>query len=126
VNALIKPALSDRGFALDRGYVRQAPRYSFVIDVEVTDIQSGVRIRGRTKTLSLLGYGLDTLKLFPKGTNVSLRLSFKGAESNVLARVVHANPELGMGIAFTSVAREDGRILEWWLAEYVSIPNREK
>jgi hypothetical protein len=111
---------------MERGFVRRTPRYSFVVDVEMTDIQSGAQIRGRTKQLSLLGCGLDALKLFPKGTNLKIKLSHQGAKANALARVVYASAELGMGIAFTSVEREDERILEWWLADYLSIPNQEK
>jgi hypothetical protein len=109
---------------VERGFVRRTPRYSIVVDVELTDIQSGSQIRGRTKQLSLLGCGLDALKLFPKGTNVKIKFTHKGAEANVIARVVYASPELGMGFAFISVEREDERILEWWLAEYLSIPNQ--
>ena len=111
---------------MERGFVRRTPRYSFVVDVEMTDIQSGAQIRGRTKQLSLLGCGLDALRLFPKGTNVKMKFSHRGAEANVQARVVYARADLGMGIAFTSVEREDERILESWLEEYLSIPNLEK
>ena len=111
---------------MERGFVRRTPRYSVVVDVELTEIQSGAQIRGRTKQLSLLGCGLDAVKLFPKGTNVKIRFRHQGAEANVLARVVYASVELGMGFAFTSIEKEDERILEWWLAEYLSIPNQEK
>ena len=97
-----------------------------MVDVKLTDIQSGVQIRGRTKQLSLLGCGLDALKLFPKGTNVKIQFTHQGAEASVLARVVYASAELGMGFAFTSVEKEEQRILEWWLAEYLNIPNQEK
>jgi hypothetical protein len=126
MEALMTPTDSDTGFDVERGFVRRTPRYSFVVDAEVTDIHSGAQIRGRTKLLSLLGCGLDALRLFPKGTNIRIRLSHQGAEANALARVVYASAELGMGIAFTSIDREDERILEWWLAEYLSIPNQEK
>jgi hypothetical protein len=96
------------------------------VDVEMTDVQSGVQIKGRTKQLSLLGCGIDALRLFPKGTNVKIKLTHQEAEASVLARVVYASGELGMGFAFISVEKEDQRILEWWLAEYLSIPNQEK
>jgi len=38
---------------------RLAPRYSFVADIEVTDVQSGAQIRGRVKDLSLSGCGVS-------------------------------------------------------------------
>jgi hypothetical protein len=119
------PIDSDREFAVERGLVRRTSRYTFVVDVEVTDIQSGAQIWGRTKQLSLLGCGVDALRLFSKGTNVSIKLSYQGAEARAVARVVYASAELGMGMAFTSLEQEDERILEWWLKEYSSIPNQE-
>jgi len=30
---------------------------------------------------------------------------------------------MGMGVAFTGVERKDELILEWWIAEFASIPN---
>jgi hypothetical protein len=101
---------------------RRTPRYSLVIDVELTDVQSGIQIKARTKQLSLFGCGVDALRLFPKGTNVRIRLFHSGADVNALARVVYANPELGMGMAFTKVDRENERILDWWITELTSIP----
>ena len=55
-----------------------------------------------------------------------MKFSHRGAEANVQARVVYARADLGMGIVFTSVEREDERILKSWLEEYLSIPNLEK
>jgi hypothetical protein len=102
--------------------VRRTPRYSFAVDIEVTDIQSAIQIRGRTTKLSLSGCGVDTLRLFPKGTSVRIRMSHRGAEVKAFARVVYASADLGMGLAFTDIDGEDEYILEWWLAEFVSIP----
>jgi hypothetical protein len=107
---------------VDYEFARRTLRYSFVIDVELTDVQSGIQIKARTKQLSLFGCGVDALRLFPKGTNVRIRLFHSGADVNALARVVYANPKLGMGMAFTKVDRENERILEWWITELMSIP----
>jgi hypothetical protein len=100
---------------------RRTPRYSFVVDIEMTDVQSEIRIRARTKMLSLFGCGVDTMKLFPKGTSVRIKLSHQGTDVKALAKVVYSQTELGMGLAFTSVEREDELILERWVAELVSI-----
>ena len=101
---------------------RRTRRYPFIVDIELTDVQSEIQIRAQTKELSLFGCGVDTLKLFPRGTNVRIKLSRGGADVKALARVVYASPELGMGVAFTSVEREVERILEGWVAELMSIP----
>jgi len=106
--------------------VRRTPRYSLAVEIEMTDIQSQTQIRARTKMLSVFGCGIDTVKLFPQGTNVRIKLSHQGKEVRALARVIYSSSDLGMGVAFTSVEREDERVLEWWIAECLSIPSREQ
>jgi hypothetical protein len=105
--------------------VRRTPRYPLIVDIEMTDMQLESQIRARTKMLSPFGCGVDSVKLFPKGTRVRIKLSHQGSEVRALAKVVYCTSNLGMGIVFTTIEREDERILEWWLAEFVSIPIRE-
>src|SRR5437899_208998 len=103
-------------------FPRLAPRYPFVADIEVTDVQSQIQIRGRAKDLSLFGCGVNTSKPFPKETRVRIKLSHGGADVGALARVAYARPELGMGVVFTTVEPEHERILQGWIAELKSIP----
>jgi hypothetical protein len=95
---------------------RQTERHLFAIDIELTDVQSGTQIRARTKELSLFGCSVDTSTFFPRGTHVRIKLSYGGANVRALARVVYANPDLGMGFVLTSVEPEDERILGNWIA----------
>ena len=106
---------------MEDNLVRRTPRYSLAVDVEATDIQSEAQIRGRTKQLSLFGCGFDAPRLFRRGTNVRIELSYRGAAVIALARVVYASQQLGMGLAFLSVDSECQRILELWIAEFMSI-----
>jgi hypothetical protein len=101
---------------------RLAPRYSFVVDIEVTDLQSETQIRERTKDLSLFGCDVNTLKPFPKGTRVRIKLSHGGADVVALATVAYARPDIGMGVVFTSIEPEDERILKGWIAEQMNVP----
>jgi hypothetical protein len=101
---------------------RRTPRYSFIVDVELTDVMLQTQVKARTKTLSPIGCGVDTSKLFAKGTIVRIKLSHRGAEVSALGRVVYARSGLGMGVTFTNVDRENERILEWWIAEYLTVP----
>jgi len=55
---------------MDSNDSRAAPRYRFVVDIEVIDLESREQIKAQTNNLSLFGCGIDTLKTFPKGTNV--------------------------------------------------------
>jgi hypothetical protein len=104
--------------------VRRTPRYSLIVDIEMTDMQLESRIRARTKMLSPFGCGVDTAEHFPKGTTVRIKLSHQGAEVRALARVVYSSSDHGMGVVFTSVEREDERTLESWIMGLVSVPIR--
>ena len=47
--------------------LRLAPRYSFLVDIEVTDVLSEIQIRGRTNDLSLFGCGANNLEALSEG-----------------------------------------------------------
>jgi PilZ domain len=81
---------------------RRTPRYSLAVDIEIVDVHSGIRIEAQTKTLSLAGCGVETLKLFPQGTSVAVKLSHQGQEMKAFARIVYSRSDLGMGLAFHS------------------------
>jgi hypothetical protein len=100
---------------------RRTPRCPLAVNIEVTDMQSDVQIRGRTNTLSRAGCGVDAEQLLPKGTRVRIRLTHKGMEAKALAKIVYSTSDLGMGLAFTIVERQDEAILEWWMVEFMSI-----
>jgi hypothetical protein len=89
------------------------------------DERLATQFKGRTKTLSMFGCGVETSKQFPKGTSVRIKLSHQGEEVKALARVIYSSPDLGMGFAFTSLDQESEQILMWWIAEYVNIPKQE-
>jgi hypothetical protein len=93
------------------------PRYPFIVDIELIDLQSGITIRARTKVLSLFGCGIDTFEPFPKGTNVGIKLTHGDEHIFAKARVVYGSPELGMGVAFLGIEAEYKEILDGWILE---------
>lgn len=95
----------------------RARRYSFVVGVELTDVQSETQIRERTSDLSLFGRHVDTLKLLPKGTKLRIRITHRGANFAALGTVVYAGLNAGMGVAFTRIEQEDQLVLEEWIKE---------
>jgi PilZ domain-containing protein len=111
-----------REFLAEYEYPRLSSRHPFVADVQVTDVQSEMQITGRAKDLSLFGCSVNTSKPFPKGTSIRIKLSHGGSDVAALARVVYARPDLGMGVAFTSIEPKDERILQAWIAELTSEP----
>lgn len=101
---------------------RRTPRYSLIVDVEMTYLGSGGQIKGRTTTLSVAGCGVESAELFPQGATVGIQLSHEGKIVRATARVIYSTSGLGMGMAFTSVEPEDEHILQRWISEYLSIP----
>ncbi len=56
------------------GERRRVPRYPFLAAVEVTELSSGARLRGRMSDLGVQGCYVQTLNPFPVGALVRLRL----------------------------------------------------
>jgi len=106
-------------------FVRRTPRYSLAVDVEMIDERLVTQFKGRTKTLSMFGCGIESSRQFPKGTSVRIKLSHQGQEIRALARVIYSSPDLGMGFAFTNLDEESNQVLMWWIAEHVSLPHQE-
>lgn len=102
-------------------YSRRVHRHPIIADIEVTDVQSGMQTRVHTKDLTLFGCSVVALNLFPKGTSVKIKLIHKGQELTALGKVVYARPDIGMGIAFTTVDPKHERIIEGWIAELENI-----
>jgi hypothetical protein len=100
---------------------RLVPRYSFCVDIDLTDLRSEIQIRGRTKDVCLFGCSVDALRPFAKGTMVRMMLSRGLVCVAALGRVVYACKESGMGIAITNIERGDERILEDWIVELMAI-----
>ncbi len=96
---------------------RMVRRYTWTISVLLTDVLTGTEIEGQTQDLSLFGCGVTAPHLFPKGTRVKIKLCHSDAYVTGLARVVYANPQLGMGFAFTNIEGADKRILDGWIAD---------
>jgi hypothetical protein len=103
---------------------RMVRRYTWSISVLLTDVLSGTEIGGQTHDLSLFGCGVTAPHLFPKGTRVRIKLCHKDAYVTGFARVVYANPQLGMGLAFTTIEGADKRILDGWIADLTDGPDQ--
>jgi hypothetical protein len=102
---------------------RRTPRYQFSVDVIVTDIQGKVRITARTNTLGIFGCGINTLEPFAQGTSVKVRMTHRGAKVKAIGLVVYTMMNVGMGISFIDIDKEDERILESWTQESMCTEN---
>ena len=95
---------------------RRALRHLLDADAEVTDLESGIRIRERTKDLNLHGCGMSTATPFPAGTRVILKVSYGREKITAFGKVIYGRLDIGMGIAFTTIEPEDQKLLEDWIA----------
>lgn len=96
---------------------RRAPRYQFIADAEVEEIQSGTKFKAKTGDLSLGGCFLDLLNPAPEGTEIRIKIFRGNTHFTGLGRVIFVFPNLGMGVAFTSVEADHLATLEEWLKE---------
>ena len=96
---------------------RRAKRYPFIVTVELTDLQSEAQIREQASDVSLFGCHVNTLKPWPAGTRVRIRIMHRGGIFVAYGRVASFSPNKGMGIVFTGIEENDETTLEKWLDE---------
>jgi hypothetical protein len=96
---------------------RNAPRYPFIAEVEVTDISSDTELVAKTSDLSIDGVFLDMLNPSPVGTDVQVRISHRSTTFTALGRVTLVLPNMGMGVIFRNVESDQRAILQGWISE---------
>jgi hypothetical protein len=96
---------------------RRVLRHPLVVDAEVTNLESEIQIRERTKDLSLYGCGVSTVTPFPAGTKVRVKVAYGRKEIVAFGKVIYGRRDIGMGIVFTTIEPDDQKLLEDWFAE---------
>lgn len=94
---------------------RRAPRYPFVASAELIEMASEARLTAQTSDLSLTGCYFDTVNPFPVGTQV--KLAHANTSFEAFGTVVHSQPNMGMGVAFTRIEPDYLTVLERWIGE---------
>jgi len=95
---------------------RRAPRYPVSLDAEVTEVETGAKLNGRTSDVSRLGCYIDTINTSPKGTKIVVRLKHSDEIFQTGAVVIYSSQGLGMGVAFTNFSPDQQALLDGWLA----------
>lgn len=93
----------------------RARRYPFVATIEVTDVGTETQFIGQTNDVSVYGCGVNTQQILPKQTTVRVRIIHAGMNFVALGKVTYANPDAGIGVAFTQVEPNQQAILEKWI-----------
>ena len=101
--------------------IRREPPHSVIVEVKITDLESGIQIKVDTNDLTLYGCSVSIATPFPAGTKVMLKIAYRRKRITAFGKVIHSRPDIGMGIVFTTVEPEDQKLLEDWIAE-LAIP----
>jgi hypothetical protein len=99
------------------GNKREVPRYSFILEVDITDLASDLRLSGRVSEISRKGCYVDMLNTLPKGAAIRLCLSRDQGSFTTLGDVIYVQDGFGMGVAFRKTPADQMKILDAWLAE---------
>jgi hypothetical protein len=74
---------------------------------------AGVRAETRISDINLSGVFIDALSPLPVGAEVKLRFTLPGGHRiSTEGRVVHTQPSIGMGVAFTTLTPEDAKLIQ--------------
>jgi hypothetical protein len=95
---------------------RSTPRQHFVAEALTVEISSGVKLSARSCDLASHGCYVDSLRPFPVGTLVCIRLKNNEAMFEANGSVAYQLPGLGMGITFLDITPESQAVLDKWLS----------
>jgi hypothetical protein len=96
---------------------RRWPRFPFIAIVIATDPRSMVAMTARTSDLSLGGCYIDSVNPPPSGATITVELVHKARSFHAVGRVVYSEPNMGAGISFEEISKEDREILIQWIEE---------
>ena len=90
---------------------RNSSRANLFTEVEYEG--GGIRAQSRISDISLSGVFIDALSPLPEGATVQLSFTLPGGKRITLdGVVVHSQPAIGMGVAFTTLEPEDAAIIQ--------------
>lgn len=101
---------------------RNSARYPFTAMCDATEPRSGAKTIGRTSDLGRGGCYIDTIGPFPEGTNLIVRINRDQQTLKIAARVIFAQPGMGMGLAFAAAEPDQRGTLDQWIAELSGEP----
>jgi hypothetical protein len=94
---------------------RRDPRYEFTAEIEIVDLQSGVKITAHTSDFSRGGCYVDMFSPLPKDMVVTVRLTKWQQTLETQAHVTYSSIGMGMGLMFGVLDAAQRAIVENWL-----------
>src|SRR5688572_22431556 len=95
---------------------RRSARYPFYASAEITEPTSRYFVIARTNELSRTGCYMDMVSPLGAGSALEVRIVHEGDALNMPARVVHSQPNVGMGLSFDAKEPAQAELLDRWLA----------
>ena len=84
-----------------------------VLITEVSYEGAGIRAETRISDINLSGVFIDALSPLPEGAAVKLSFTLPGGQRIATdGVVVHSQPRIGMGVAFTDLKPEDAMLIQ--------------
>ena len=96
---------------------RRNPRYAFIADVEIVELESGMTMTAHTSDFSRGGCFVDMFSPLPEGTVIKLRLSKWQQTLETPAKVVYSSVGMGMGLMFGAIDAAQRAVVEGWLSQ---------
>jgi hypothetical protein len=96
---------------------RNAERITFSAVAEIMNAGSSIRINARVSDISHTGCYLDAFNVLAAGTKIWITIRHGNQQFDSAASVVYTLPDMGMGVAFTSIEPEMLLLLDKWISE---------
>jgi PilZ domain len=96
---------------------RRNPRYPFMADIEIIDVESGMKMTAHTSDFSRGGCYVDVLNPLAEDAVVKLQITKWQQTLETHARVVHSSVGMGMGLRFGAFDVAQRAIVETWLTQ---------
>jgi hypothetical protein len=108
---------------------RKEPRYPLSTDTQIEEPRAQAIINGRMTDLGMGGCYIDTLSVYPAGTEVMVRIDRDGTKLEAHATVMYSKEGMGMGLAFKDLTHTQQEHIYTWVEELsgrTSAPRRGK
>jgi len=94
---------------------RRSARHPFFASAEIREPRTKYSVTARTNELSRGGCYMDMMNPLGSGAALEVRIIHGGEVVDVPARVVHAQPNVGMGLSFGPADSAQLQMLDRWL-----------
>jgi len=95
--------------------LRRSPRHPFFASAEITELDTGMRISGRTSELSRHGCYLDMMNPLSSKSVVNIQIVHDGQTFRAKGHVVYSQSNVGMGATFDEITPDHEKLLDQWM-----------